>query len=520
MKKKVLILFLILLLAAGAAAAVWYFKFRDEGGTADAENAVFVDSVASITGVGGNGLVTRFTGVVEPQKTVGVEVASGLKVKDTYVTVGQEVDVGTPLFSYDTDEAQDSITQLEIDIENYDIDIESTQAQIAQYEKERAQVSDSEKRAYTTSIMTAENSIRRAEYNKKSKQAELESLKKQVANAEVTCELKGVVKSINKSNSGSDDTAGMDMGYTGSGSTDENASAYIVIMSTGAYRIKGLINEMNYYDIQEGMDVLIRSRVDETVTWKGVVSTIDMENAVQNQNMYYSSSDSSSSSSSYPFYVDMEDSTGLMLGQHVYVEPDYGQDEVRDGMWLDYYYLIGDEDGAVTPYVWAADEKDKLERRHVLLGDYDNDREQYEILDGLTEDDYIAFPDETLQEGMPVTRNAQAQIGGDSLPGIDDMGDMGDLGDLGMMEDMGDMGDLGTMEDLGDLGMTDDMGGLGDLGVTDDMGSLGDIGTMGDMGAMEDQGSADDVQMIDGMDPGGAIIEDAGGDEFIGEVVG
>lgn len=497
MKKKVLIVFLIILLAAGAAAAVWYFKFREEGGSADAENAVFVDSVASITGMGGNGLITRFTGVVEPQKTVGVEVASGMKVKDTYVTVGQEVDVGTPLFSYDTDEAQDNITQLEIDIENYDIDIESTQAQIEQYEKERAKVSDSEKRAYTTSIMTAENSIRRAEYNKKSKQAELESLKKQVANAEVTCELKGVVKSINKSNSGSDDTSGMDMGYTGTDSSDENANAYIVIMSTGAYRVKGLINEMNYYDIQEGMNVLIRSRVDESITWKGMVSTIDMENAVQNQNMYYSSSDSSSSSSSYPFYVDMEDSTGLMLGQHVYVEPDYGQDEVRDGMWLDYYYLISDEQGAITPYVWAADEKDRLERRQVRLGDYDNDREQYEILDGLTEDDYIAYPDETLQEGMPVTRNAQAEIDGS---GMDGMGDISDMGDMGDISDMGDMGDLGDMSDMGDIS---------------DMGDMSDFGDIADMGGM------DGVEVMDDMGPDeGAIIEDAGGDVFLGEAVG
>ena len=30
---------------------------------------------------------------------------------------------------------------------------------------------------------------------------------------------------------------------------------------------------------------------------------------------------------------------------------------------------------------------------------------KYEILDGLTEDDYIAFPSEELSEGMTVTRN-------------------------------------------------------------------------------------------------------------------
>lgn len=141
MKKKIAVIVLLIILAGAAGAAVWYFKFRGGSDASGAqENAVFVDSVATITGIGGNGVNNRFAGVVEPQRTVGVEVASGMKVKETFVTVGQEVDVGTRLFSYDTDEAQDSITQLEIDIENYDIDIESTQAQIAQYEKERANV--------------------------------------------------------------------------------------------------------------------------------------------------------------------------------------------------------------------------------------------------------------------------------------------------------------------------------------------------------------------------------------------
>lgn len=69
---------------------------------------------------------------------------------------------------------QDSITQLEIDIENYEISIKSYNSQVAQLEKERAKVSDNEKLSYTTQIMTTQNSIKRAEYEMKSKQAEWE----------------------------------------------------------------------------------------------------------------------------------------------------------------------------------------------------------------------------------------------------------------------------------------------------------------------------------------------------------
>lgn len=412
MKKKIIILFLILLIAAGGFAA-WHFRIWEGGIVTDhSEDAAFVDSVAMITGIGGNGMNSRFSGVVEAQQTVGVEVASGMKVKDTFVAVGQEVSVGTKLFSYDTDEAQNNITQLEIDIEDNNITIESTRAQVTQLEKEREKVSADERLEYTTQIMSAENSIKRAEYEQKSKQAELEALKQRIANSVVTSEIEGVVKSINKSNSGDSDSDYDAMDY---GSGDSNSSAYITIMATGEYRIKGTINEQNMRDISEGMEVLVHSRVDESLTWKGVLATIDRDNPQQDQNNYYMSSDSSTSSSSYPFYVEMEDSSGLMLGQHVYVEPDIGQDEEREGMWLDEYYLIADENGEVTPYVWAASGKDRLEKREVSLGEYDADMMQYQILSGLEAGDYIALPDEEYYEGMPVTRNVDeaGNIGSD-----------------------------------------------------------------------------------------------------------
>lgn len=33
-----------------------------------------------------------------------------------------------------------------------------------------------------------------------------------------------------------------------------------------------------------------------------------------------------------------------MLGQHVYVEADYGQGDVKEGLWLDEYYIMQEDD--------------------------------------------------------------------------------------------------------------------------------------------------------------------------------
>ena len=50
---------------------------------------------------------------------------------------------------------------------------------------------------------------------------------------------------------------------------------------------------------------------------------------------------------------------------------------------------------------------DKLEKRSVILGQYDEELGEYEIADGLTKDDSIAFPSDVLEEGMATTTNIE-----------------------------------------------------------------------------------------------------------------
>ena len=113
--------------------------------------------------------------------------------------------------------------------------------------------------------------------------------------------------------------------------------------------------------------------------------------------------DSSAGSTDYPFYVELEHSDNLMLGQHVYLEQDLGQADAKEGLWLYDYYLVKEDDGSW--YVWAASSGNTLEKRTVEVGEYDEDMETYEILSGLTADDYICEPRDDLAEGLPVAYN-------------------------------------------------------------------------------------------------------------------
>ena len=156
------------------------------------------------------------------------------------------------------------LSQAELDLESLNNDINSYNNQITTLEKEKASASANDKLNYTIQIQEVQNDILRAEYNKKSKNIEIEQLKKSLDNATVLSEIDGVVKSINE-NGDTDSSTG-------------EVKPFMTIMATGNYRVKGTVNENNINTLSESMPVVIRSRLDSSVTWTGVISKIDYEN--------------------------------------------------------------------------------------------------------------------------------------------------------------------------------------------------------------------------------------------------
>ena len=380
-----------------AAGLLYFFVFRNHDSSSPDEVA-YVDSVAAVTGVGGaTGVQNRFTGVVESQETKDYKKNSDKKIKEIYVEVGQDVSVGTPLFEYDTEETALELAQAKIDLESLSNEITGLYNQISELQKEKAKAPASEQLSYTTQIQSAQINAKRAEYNKQSKEAEIEKKQKEIDSAIVTSDISGLVKAINE-NGGYDYNSG-------------NELPFMTIMALGDYRIKGKVNEQNVWTLSEGQPVIVRSRIDET-TWKGTISLIDTKNTYSDNNSNgggvivsgggSNAGESGQTSSNYAFYVALDNADGLMMGQHVFIELDHGQDTPKDGLWLSSMYLILEENDA---YVWVANDKNKLEKRKIELGNYDASLDAYEILSGLTPEEYIAFPGNLLHEGMSCVLN-------------------------------------------------------------------------------------------------------------------
>ncbi len=406
MKKRIFVVGGILIAAGAAGGLGWYYYQQQASPAADGELA-YVSTVSKITG-NEAGVINRYAGVVEPQETVEVKIDSGRVVKEVKVKAGEEVKKGQLLFEYDLSSIQENLQEEKLNLERLKNEALSLKEQIATLESEKKKASKDQQLSYTIEIETNKMNLKKNEYDQESKTAQIQKLQNATGNTEVRSEIDGVIQKIDASKMTSEDGEYMDESAGGDmyGTENGDSGAFITILSTGAYRIKGKINELN--EIMEGHPIIIRSRADETKTWSGVVGSIDYDNAAEdnteNNMMYYGmmdSSDSQTTSTSYPFYVTLDSSEGLMLGQHVYIEPDNGQEEKKDGLWLSDFY-IADVDSP-DPYVWAVDKKNRLEKRPVILGKYDELLGEYEIVDGLGLKDSIAFPAENLVEGMGTT---------------------------------------------------------------------------------------------------------------------
>jgi len=581
-KKKIgIIIAVVVIIAAAAGGAAWYF-LNGNLGVGNSADKVYVEKVSTLNAAK-SGVQNRYSGVVEAQESWKVNKDAEREIKEVFVEQGDMVEEGDPLFEYNMDDVQSELSQAQLELEGMENEITDFRSQISQLTKERNAASSDEKFQYTAEIQEKENSIKQTEYNIESKKAEMEKKQQSIDNAVVTSKIAGVVKSINES--GSSDYA------------SEEDSAYMTVLAVGDFRVKGTVSESNVQMLSEEQQVILRSRIDEDQTWTGMISKIDTQNETSDDNndmMMYDSGSTAEKATKYPFYITLDSTDGLMMGQHLFIELDEGQTEEKEGIWLFEGYIVredanaegmggsesgdaaldlgagnmaegfdvgsadmadaenaladisaGDEtqdtgmegaedgiedadmeDGAEdadmengtedadmengtedvdmedgeddadassaegqSAYVWAVNGRNKLEKRPVKLGEYDEAMGAYEILSGLTEDDYIAFPMEGLYEGVTAVT---------------------DVEEVDYTSPLYNQGEEGEMSEDGEA--SDDGGMLGVDGMVNDGGEMMD-GESLDSDTSEDEGTAEDEGLEDESLDGDTSDEDTSGDE-------
>ena len=323
-------------------------------------------------GLGAN----RYGGIVETQKSEDIKYDTTKKISEVYVEEGSKVKAGDKLFSYDVQSINLDIQKQQAEIEFANANIENNNNQINEIRASMQGASYAQQLAFSAQIQQLQAENAQSELDIKTKQAEIENKKVSINNATVTSSLSGTVQKINDVNNAQE--------------SEEQSDVLMIIVGEGGFRIKGSIGEQNIYDINEGTAVIVRSRIDETKTWKGKVTSIlnqqitteNPDNVMDNQDM----------SSKYTFYVELADTKDLMLGQHVTIEVDQLDGQTKDGLWLGSGWIKLDGDDA---FVYAASsKKQKPALRKIKIGKYDEELDEYEIVSGLKLSDYIAWPDD------------------------------------------------------------------------------------------------------------------------------
>lgn len=391
-KKRICTVIIVLVIVCAVCVGGFFVWKKTGKGGSKSSQKVYVQKVSSLNTVSDFKLSNcSFLGVVEAQESVDVKYDSSKTVDEILVKNGDSVKKGDKLLTYDVEAINLQLEQAKLEVERLQNEITSNKSQIAELEKEKKNADQDAAVSYTTQILSLQSDIAKNEYDIKAKTVEIKKLEASTKNAYVTASINGTVKNVK----------------TVDKLQEDGGDVIMQITEEGDYRIKGRFNEQNSTDIMQGVSVIVKSRLDDS-TWKGEITSVDtspQKDSDGDMYMYsYGSSDEMSQSSNYAFYVKPESFDGLMLGQHVLIEIDNGQDTSinKTGIWLYSDFIC--KDGKKN-YVWAKDKDGKIEKRYVEIGQKDEDNGDCEIKSGLEKGDYIAYPDKSIEEGMTATTN-------------------------------------------------------------------------------------------------------------------
>lgn len=352
-----------------------YFGLNRKGATK--KDVAYVQQVGQLMNQG-QFMTNRYSGVITAQQTTNISLDSSKHVESVNVAVGDHVEKGATLFTYETTEANRTLQTTKLSIEGLKVQNDAITKEIAQKQQElQSGVDEARKNELNDAIFTLQSNIRENQLAINQAQIDIQSQQRIIDASVVVAPVTGTIKAINEQG------------------VDQNGQAlpYIQISESGDLRVKGKVDEMNISSIQVGNPVLIRSRVDETKIWKGTVSEVSSEPETNNSQM---GPGSENQAASYAFYVSLENSEGLLMGQHIYIENDLGQATEIEGIQLDQSYIVYGEDG--QPFVWM-EQKGVLKKQPVEVGEANPDTLLVPITSGLTKEDYIAWPME-YHEGM------------------------------------------------------------------------------------------------------------------------
>ncbi|MBR3643953.1 MAG: HlyD family efflux transporter periplasmic adaptor subunit, partial [Parasporobacterium sp.] len=266
-KKKILIGIIAAAVVVIAVVLIILFAGKSSG-----KGKIYVQSVKSL--MGQDAFSNRFSGIVETQKTEKIELDLSREIAEIYVSEGTRVKAGQALFAYNTDALRLDIEQLQIEIEKCNTTIANSNEEIAELRSIMNNLSASDQLEYTAQIQVLQSDIAQAQYDIKTKEANITAKKNAIDKSTVTATMAGTVAKINDENA----IRNADTG---------TPNVFMTVTAEGDFRIKGSVGEQNIFEITPGEQVIVRSRVNPDQTWTGTITSINTQGEEENTNDMY-----------------------------------------------------------------------------------------------------------------------------------------------------------------------------------------------------------------------------------------
>ena len=373
---KLIIIPLCILVVAGILAGIFYFRKE--------KRRIDVQQVSELNWFGGESGVTG-SGTIISDGSQSVYLSKENPIEKVYVKQGQQVSIGDPLLAYDMTKAkiQLEIKKLEMEKVQYDLAIVQKEwKQLSEMkpiepekpepeqdsEQEPAQESD-QKEGYTKEelakkLFEKKKQMQELDLKLRMTKLEIETLKEASTDGIIKSQINGTVKAIQSEDNKSNDN-----------------DPYIFLTQSEGLYLYGTISELQLESIKAGQ-VVSGNSWESGEVFSATVKEIESFPTASGEDM------GNQAVSYYGFKAYIEDTSKLKVGEGVEYNIAMDEQKNMEVITLPKAY-VREADGQY--YVLKEGKDHRVQKQFVKVGKVVYGT-AYEIVDGITAEDYIAFP--------------------------------------------------------------------------------------------------------------------------------
>ncbi|EDZ48784.1 efflux transporter, RND family, MFP subunit (plasmid) [Bacillus cereus AH1134] len=310
------------------------------------------------------------------------------KVKDIEVKEGQEVEKGMKLFSYDNEEINLQMKQVELDQKMADTRYNQGKKKIDSLKKEIKKAKDSGAGKEVTDPMDEQvNELeigqKTIDLEKEKGKLQKEELSKKQKELTIYSNFAGVVQKLDK-----------DAAQSSSQALGGQGKAFLQVASKDPFQVQGTLTELQKSQIQKGQTFTVTAKANNKKKWTGKITEVSEFPTSAEMAQAGGMGEATQNMSQYTYKASLDSQDGLSPGYHVSLQVNL---ENKMMIAVPSKSIVEKGDDA---FVYVED-KGKLRKQNVKKGSTDGD--WTEVVEGVTVGQKVVKnPSDDVYDGMEV----------------------------------------------------------------------------------------------------------------------